>query len=97
MIRPPPRSTLFPYTTLFRSLELGDQASAVVVAHHAGEGHHRAGRLVGDGVLVLGDGQRRVDDPGDHGADGTPPGGTSRSVGSARPVQSTSVTSCAAR
>src|SRR5256885_6956769 len=24
MIRRPPRSTLFPYTTLFRSLELGD-------------------------------------------------------------------------
>src|SRR5690554_7457627 len=23
MIRPPPRSTLFPYTTLFRSVELG--------------------------------------------------------------------------
>src|SRR3712207_8744572 len=26
MIRRPPRSTLFPYTTLFRSLELGDEA-----------------------------------------------------------------------
>src|SRR5438093_4571405 len=24
MIRPPPRSTLFPYTTLFRSLDLGN-------------------------------------------------------------------------
>src|SRR2546425_6232904 len=40
MIRRPPRSTLFPYTTLFRSLaqELFDGAaqrrSAVVVAHH---------------------------------------------------------------
>src|SRR3712207_8424794 len=26
MIRRPPRSTLFPYTTLFRSLHLGDRA-----------------------------------------------------------------------
>src|SRR2546430_6692442 len=30
MIRRPPRSTLFPYTTLFRSVE------KAVVAHHAG-------------------------------------------------------------
>ena len=28
MIRRPPRSTLFPYTTLFRSLELGEVTSA---------------------------------------------------------------------
>src|SRR2546427_454483 len=27
MIRRPPRSTLFPYTTLFRSLELGDNGA----------------------------------------------------------------------
>src|SRR5499427_6845102 len=32
MIRPPPRSTLFPYTTLFRSLQLGRRVHA----------HHRA-------------------------------------------------------
>src|SRR5438132_7378395 len=29
MIRRPPRSTLFPYTTLFRSLRLGDRLGAV--------------------------------------------------------------------
>src|SRR3712207_7383741 len=29
MIRRPPRSTLFPYTTLFRSAELGEEAAAV--------------------------------------------------------------------
>src|SRR5690348_17519599 len=41
MIRPPPRSTLFPYTTLFRSLALRDHA-------HPDQG----GRLrVGLGVL----------------------------------------------
>src|SRR5256885_7516136 len=31
MIRRPPRSTLFPYTTLFRSLHEGDQAGALEV------------------------------------------------------------------
>src|SRR2546430_13406355 len=39
MIRRPPRSTLFPYTTLFRSLE---QCSA-----------HADARLVGDDALVI--------------------------------------------
>src|SRR5690348_17561841 len=29
MTRPPPRSTLFPYTTLFRSLPLGIEPSAI--------------------------------------------------------------------
>src|SRR3712207_8006959 len=43
MIRRPPRSTLFPYTTLFRSLDLPvDRAAVVVVAVHA----PRAGRRV---------------------------------------------------
>src|SRR5438105_10536042 len=35
MIRPPPRSTLFPYTTLFRSI-LGDRIR--MQAHHADTG-----------------------------------------------------------
>src|SRR5437899_9553836 len=37
MIRRPPRSTLFPYTTLFRSLRAGDLArcGALVDASHA--------------------------------------------------------------
>src|SRR3712207_7963823 len=35
MIRRPPRSTLFPYTTLFRSLELADKAVAVADGAHA--------------------------------------------------------------
>src|SRR5256885_11205852 len=33
MIRRPPRSTLFPYTTLFRSEELRQRADVVVVEH----------------------------------------------------------------
>src|SRR3712207_8821729 len=32
MIRPPPRSALFPYTTLFRSLATLDEAVAAIVA-----------------------------------------------------------------
>src|SRR5207248_10014800 len=34
ILRPPPRSTLFPYTTLFRSL-------GVAIAEHAGREHER--------------------------------------------------------
>src|SRR2546421_4772938 len=34
MIRRPPRSTLFPYTTLFRSQEVGALCDAVVVIAH---------------------------------------------------------------
>src|SRR3712207_9446732 len=37
MIRRPPRSTLFPYTTLFRSIEFHDIAGLVAGAHR-GEG-----------------------------------------------------------
>src|SRR5256885_11423013 len=37
MIRRPPRSTLFPYTTLFRSLEEGTH-----LVHAAGDGVHRS-------------------------------------------------------
>src|SRR5690348_18018193 len=45
MIRRPPRSTLFPYTTLFRSLHpvLGRLPAAGV----AGDPDHRPGRAVG--------------------------------------------------
>src|SRR3712207_8512979 len=59
MIRRPPRSTLFPYTTLFRSL---DQLARghLPVAHHAPELGglpveqlaHRDGRLPGRGTGV---------------------------------------------
>src|SRR5256885_3581288 len=51
MIRRPPRSTLFPYTTLFRSLELpaararGDDERVAAEARHRGlEGRQRAQR-----------------------------------------------------
>src|SRR5947208_9382246 len=45
MIRPPPRSTLFPYTTLFRSSAVCDRRSAA--EYHAGPRHvvHRRPQL----------------------------------------------------
>src|SRR3712207_8927565 len=43
MIRRPPRSTLFPYTTLFRSAELLDHAGELMTKRHAHPGiRHRA-------------------------------------------------------
>src|SRR5258706_9158568 len=37
MIRRPPRSTLFPYTTLFRSVVKGASVKAKIIAHGLGE------------------------------------------------------------
>src|SRR5258707_4653032 len=45
MIRRPPRSTLFPYTTLFRSQALGDQYNSI----EGLIGSNKADVLVGDG------------------------------------------------
>src|SRR2546430_17409016 len=39
MIRRPPRSTLFPYTTLFRSIETLHELRAQTPEHHPGERH----------------------------------------------------------
>src|SRR5947207_5582174 len=45
MIRPPPRSTLFPYTTLFRSYrELNERANKLA--------HYLRKRRIGPGMLV---------------------------------------------
>src|SRR5207248_8225029 len=64
MLRPPPRSTLFPYTTLFRSmvgLHVGDHFVAVGLRQHQVEDHDRVGGVAqfGDGFLAV---VRRVDD-----------------------------------
>src|SRR5258708_20261325 len=64
MIRRPPRSTLFPYTTLFRSSQVG---SAMVVTksteHEIGglgaEGNHGLARFEGRPQLVKGKPDRR--------------------------------------
>src|SRR3712207_8435639 len=66
MIRRPPRSTLFPYTTLFRSLEQGELLGQATVERPGGEhpylgGGHldrqrqaiQAGANRGDGRAVL--------------------------------------------
>src|SRR5258708_13173767 len=51
MIRRPPRSTLFPYTTLFRSRPARAHARravvVVAVAHRGRRGHRRAVRRLG--------------------------------------------------
>ena len=49
MIRRPPRSTLFPYTTLFRSMKTASTLAWVF----PGMGHYYSGR-VGKGVLFMG-------------------------------------------
>src|SRR2546425_8155755 len=58
MIRRPPRSTLFPYTTLFRSLLLVERVLAAVHRHRPLAGRYHGGRIVGrlhDHELVLGE------------------------------------------
>src|SRR2546429_1006180 len=61
MIRRPPRSTLFPYTTLFRSLA-GDECAALAFLAEAErlEGHDRHD---GESVVDLGHVDVRVRDP----------------------------------
>src|SRR5260370_37840046 len=65
MIRRPPRSTLFPYTTLFRShmnIDLSGK-TALVTGPPAGIGHAIAKGLAGSGasVVINGRGQDKVD------------------------------------
>src|SRR3712207_7467142 len=70
MIRRPPRSTLFPYTTLFRSqqrglrlppgeTEAGDVDEHQVVVGAAGDqARPAAGQALGEALRVVGDGLR---------------------------------------
>src|SRR2546427_5993369 len=63
MIRRPPRSTLFPYTTLFRSSVTGaaDVVAAAGAFQHFVEGETLARRTVLGGVLEEADVTREVD------------------------------------
>src|SRR3712207_7548768 len=77
MIRRPPRSTLFPYTTLFRSHEGGRGAPGQVEAprpgrHQAGQVRLATGRIEPVGVLTA-----RVELDG-QGGDRVPDGGQDR-------------------
>src|SRR3712207_8197990 len=57
MIRRPPRSTLFPYTTLFRSKEAGDLGTGDgTVRHYTGGGAPTAGLADRASCRVGGDG-----------------------------------------
>src|SRR3712207_8593906 len=69
MIRRPPRSTLFPYTTLFRSDQGRGGAAAVPLGRAAGEA-----RAVQAGQRPAGDGQgdRGPGQPADRPGDGEP-------------------------
>src|SRR5438270_10125303 len=50
MLRRPPRSTLFPYTTLFRSDRLVSPAAAGSAAAEGTAGRHRANAVAPSGV-----------------------------------------------
>src|SRR2546422_9703385 len=95
MIRRPPRSTLFPYTTLFRSRELGDRGHVERPADDIGEtlvaiGAGRAPPGIRGASAALGEEaeerppQESVgEEPVEVGAHDVPPG-AHRSVGVAR-------------
>src|SRR2546421_7627369 len=57
MIRRPPRSTLFPYTTLFRSAQVVVAVGEAEAALRRGGAHHRAVLEVGRGA----EGEQRGD------------------------------------
>src|SRR5690242_21318745 len=52
MVRRPPRSTLFPYTTLFRSVEIDPELAAL--ARHNAERNGFAGRVAAHALDVVG-------------------------------------------
>src|SRR2546430_14399167 len=79
MIRRPPRSTLFPYTTLFRSADNGESASAGAQpsmdgspADSADADAEEDGEAEADGEMMPG---ASDDDPGRPGRPGTQPRG----------------------
>src|SRR5256885_4636369 len=73
MIRRPPRSTLFPYTTLFRSLQQGGDA--------AGQRPNRRDDFLGRLLLLVGDAQRLRERSPDRGRPADDRGGGLRAEG----------------
>src|SRR2546430_4348421 len=91
MIRRPPRSTLFPYTTLFRSSEVAGRMSIQVGAASLQKANGGFGILLGGvpgvppaKVVILGGGVAgthaadMAGGPRAHGTGGDPPGGRPR-------------------
>src|SRR5256886_14346773 len=81
MIRRPPRSTLFPYTTLFRSVQAGDAvvdplgvALAAAVAEHRDEVRDAVARRLRGRCLELSQQHRVVRAGGEPGPDEVPAG-----------------------
>src|SRR6185369_12178192 len=72
MIRRPPRSTLFPYTTLFRSTEQGALAVVAAGVEVGDAAHHQPARDLLGGLSGAKRGER---DLGDLGAGDPLPGG----------------------
>src|SRR3712207_8074684 len=58
MIRRPPRSTLFPYTTLFRSIRRGEKANLARLRRGGGGRAHRDARPARGGGTAEGSGAR---------------------------------------
>src|SRR3712207_1170614 len=100
MIRPPPRSTLFPYTTLFRSLEGRGEGDVVAYAHADGRRYHlllgyehlevAVGELAGEvlgvgGVAHLAVKRYDVAPRGTHGLEGRPVGAAGGLLRAERP------------
>src|SRR2546426_9237051 len=64
MIRRPPRSTLFPYTTLFRSAGVGGNVAGLFFHAHLGTGLGASGMVMGGlGLLTLQSLSLRLNNP----------------------------------
>src|SRR2546430_6664506 len=69
MIRRPPRSTLFPYTTLFRSPARGRTTSGFSGSGREGQGRLRAQLLATEGACLPGDRSEQEENRARGGAD----------------------------
>src|SRR3712207_8327240 len=69
MIRRPPRSTLFPYTTLFRSAKAEDaEIDARIVQAYAPKQYHPQGRyiVIGSGIASINEWANALDRSEEH-------------------------------